>query len=120
VTVGTLCADAQRKAWFALSWIADTTKTVCATKQERIVKKGRHRRFEEARAMKRVSLLPVSEPCDECGAAADEKCASWCLARVLDEEDDIENEFDDELDDELDDESGEADDVSASQEASAH
>ena len=38
--------------------------------------------------MKRVSLLPVSEPCVECGAGADEKCASWCLARVLDDEED--------------------------------
>lgn len=58
------------------------------------MKKGRHRRFEEARAMKRVSLLPVSEPCVECGAGADEKCASWCLARVLDDEDALDDEFD--------------------------
>ncbi len=45
--------------------------------------------------MKRVSLLPVSEPCVECGAGADEKCASWCLARVLDDEDGAtDDEFD--------------------------
>lgn len=58
--------------------------------------------------MKRVSLLPVSEPCVECGAGADEKCASWCLARVLDDDDadntvsslDAYDEFDDETEDE--------------------
>jgi hypothetical protein len=58
------------------------------------VKKGRHRRFEEARALKRLSDAPIVEPCDECGARADESCASWCLARVP------EDEFDDEFDDE--------------------
>ena len=64
------------------------------------MKKGRHRRFEEARAMKRVSLLPVSEPCVECGAGADEKCASWCLARVLDDDETQDDEFyEDEADD---------------------
>ena len=50
------------------------------------MKKGRHRRFEEARALKRIQLEPSTQPCDECGAAADEKCASWCLARVLDDD----------------------------------
>lgn len=46
--------------------------------------------------MKRVSLLPVSEPCVECGAGADEKCASWCLARVLDEDENQDDAFSDE------------------------
>ena len=56
------------------------------------VKKGRHRRFEEARALKRSSET-FTEPCVECGAPADEACASWCLARVLDDEDeDVEPE----------------------------
>ena len=56
------------------------------------MKKGRHRRFEEARALKR-STETFTEPCVECGAPADEACASWCLARVLDDEDDgAENE----------------------------
>lgn len=68
------------------------------------MKKGRHRRFEEARALKRLSDAPVGQPCDECGARADEPCASWCLARVPDDE--LEGELDGEadLDDELDDE----------------
>ncbi len=67
------------------------------------MKKGRHRRFEEARAMKRVSLLPVTEPCVECGAGAEDKCASWCLARVLDDDEDVSDEFDDDTeDDEID------------------
>lgn len=61
------------------------------------MKKGRHRRFEEARALKRstfdVDLDRVLEdddpfvekvPCDECGAKPGASHASWCLA---DEED---------------------------------
>ncbi len=51
------------------------------------MKKGRHRRFEEARALKRISLEPNASPCDECGAGAEDPCASWCLARVLDDDD---------------------------------
>jgi len=43
------------------------------------VKKGRHRRFEEARALKR-STEPVVERCPECGAEPDGEHASWCLA----------------------------------------
>ena len=54
------------------------------------MKKGRHRRFEEARALKRITLDNAVTPCDECGAGAEEKCASWCLARVP--EDDLEGE----------------------------
>jgi hypothetical protein len=49
---------------------------------ELLVKKGRHRRFEEARALKQVSLgeRPVStEPCPECSAAPGADHASWCL-----------------------------------------
>jgi hypothetical protein len=56
------------------------------------VKKGRHRRFEEARALKRSSDLDLAaifdsadaEPCPECGAEPGTDHASWCLA----EEDD--------------------------------
>ena len=47
------------------------------------MKKGRHRRFEEARALKQVSLgdRPASaEPCAECNAAPGAPHASWCLA----------------------------------------
>lgn len=46
------------------------------------MKKGRHRRFEEARALKQVSLgeRPVStEPCPECNAVPGAEHASWCL-----------------------------------------
>jgi hypothetical protein len=43
------------------------------------VKKGRHRRFEEARALKRTTETIV-EPCPECGADPDDEHASWCLA----------------------------------------
>jgi len=42
------------------------------------VKKGRHRRFEEARALKR-STEPRIEPCPECGAMPGAEHASWCL-----------------------------------------
>jgi hypothetical protein len=53
----------------------------------RPVKKGRHRRFEEARALKRshespedAVLTPVSgDPCPECNAAPGKEHASWCL-----------------------------------------
>jgi len=43
------------------------------------VKKGRHRRFEEARSLKR-SFAIGTEPCAECGAEPDDVHASWCLA----------------------------------------
>jgi hypothetical protein len=50
------------------------------------VKKGRHRRFEEARALKRLTEETV-EPCAECGAEPGAEHASWCLATEdLDEE----------------------------------
>lgn len=42
------------------------------------MKKGRHRRFEEARALKRSTEVIV-EPCPECGASPDDEHASWCL-----------------------------------------
>jgi hypothetical protein len=45
---------------------------------ERLVKKGRHRRFEEARSMKRaIEVIP--EPCPECGADPEDEHASWCM-----------------------------------------
>ncbi|HLG67992.1 MAG TPA: hypothetical protein VKV36_09020 [Acidimicrobiales bacterium] len=43
------------------------------------MKKGRHRRFEEARSLKR-SVATASERCPECGAEPDDVHASWCLA----------------------------------------
>jgi hypothetical protein len=52
------------------------------------VKKGRHRRFEEARSLKRAIEVTV-EPCPECGADPEEEHASWCLyeSEELDEAD---------------------------------
>lgn len=56
------------------------------------MKKGRHRRFEEARALKRSNAAldlvlddeeeegVLGEPCAECGAVAGAEHASWCLA----------------------------------------
>jgi hypothetical protein len=43
------------------------------------VKKGRHRRFEEARSLKR-STTESSGRCVECGAEPDDVHASWCMA----------------------------------------
>ena len=50
------------------------------------MKKGRHRRFEEARALKRTNddldalLGPEdAEPCVECGAIPGATTPSWCL-----------------------------------------
>lgn len=56
------------------------------------MKKGRHRRFEEARALKR-STETVVEPCPECGAEPGKDHASWCLASE-DEEGDTDDEDD--------------------------
>jgi len=50
------------------------------------VKKGRHRRFEEARSLKR-SVATATKRCPECGAEPDDQHASWCLAES--------NEFED-------------------------
>ena len=44
------------------------------------MKKGRHRRFEEARAFKLRTNESAPEPCAECGAEPDDEHASWCLA----------------------------------------
>ncbi len=43
------------------------------------MKKGRHRRFEEARSLKR-SVATANRRCPECGAEPDDTHASWCLA----------------------------------------
>ncbi len=54
------------------------------------MKKGRHRRFEEARALKR-STEPRVEPCPECGAVPGDEHASWCLYEEADEDDEEED-----------------------------
>ncbi|HXR54386.1 MAG TPA: hypothetical protein VN793_04995 [Acidimicrobiales bacterium] len=43
------------------------------------MKKGRHRRFEEARSLKR-SIATAVERCPECGAEPEDVHASWCRA----------------------------------------
>ena len=43
------------------------------------MKKGRHRRFVEARELKH-STGPRATTCDECGAAPEDVHAKWCLA----------------------------------------
>ncbi len=43
------------------------------------MKKGRHRRFEEARSLKRAPGVG-SRSCVECGAEPEDIHASWCLA----------------------------------------
>jgi hypothetical protein len=60
------------------------------------VKKGRHRRFEEARALKRTSDLDLAaifdpadtDPCPECGAEPGAEHASWCLFEADEDEHD--------------------------------
>ncbi len=44
-----------------------------------VVKKGRHRRFEEARSLKR-SVATGTERCPECGAEPEDVHTSWCRA----------------------------------------
>jgi hypothetical protein len=63
-----------------------------------MVKKGRHRRFEEARDLKRaVSTAETeAEPCPECSAEPGQEHASWCLA-MEDDHDDEDDEDEDEL-----------------------
>lgn len=51
------------------------------------MKKGRHRRFEEARSLKR-SVATANRACPECGAEAEDTHAAWCLA-TEDEYDEI-------------------------------
>ncbi len=56
------------------------------------MKKGRHRRFEEARALKRTIEVDA-EPCPECGAEPEEEHASWCLATAdLDDAEEAEDD----------------------------
>ncbi|MGH9043684.1 MAG: hypothetical protein ACRDVP_02400 [Acidimicrobiales bacterium] len=43
------------------------------------MKKGRHRRFEEARSLKR-SIATSQGRCPECGSEPEDVHASWCRA----------------------------------------
>jgi hypothetical protein len=57
------------------------------------VKKGRHRRFEEARALKHTNDMDFdaimdrrdAEPCPECGSEPGHDHASWCMHEDSDE-----------------------------------
>jgi hypothetical protein len=57
------------------------------------VKKGRHRRFEEARALKRTNIdleellgTAPDEPCPECGSEPRAEHASWCMFEESDDD----------------------------------
>ena len=52
------------------------------------MKKGRHRRFEEARQLKSRIMEYVAEPCPECGAEPGADHAAWCLATEDDDDGD--------------------------------
>ena len=54
------------------------------------MKKGRHRRFEEARALKR-SIEVDPEPCPECGAEPEAEHASWCMYTEAETDDEDES-----------------------------
>ncbi|HLX77628.1 MAG TPA: hypothetical protein VKR27_02000 [Acidimicrobiales bacterium] len=56
----------------------DRGRSVLLHRWEWLVKKGRHRRFEEARSLKRA-IEVIVEPCPECGAGPEEDHAAWCL-----------------------------------------
>ena len=66
----------------------DGPSTYVRVQRSSRVKKGRHRRYEEARALKRTSddldqLLetPDAEPCPECGVIPGlQRPPSWCMA----------------------------------------
>jgi len=61
------------------------------------VKKGRHRRFEEARVLKRTTESRV-EPCPECGAIPGDEHASWCLYEEAEDGDTLDGEAGDDED----------------------
>lgn len=52
---------------------------------EWLVKKGRHRRYEEARMAKRAFVKPVTR-CVECGGDSVRGHADWCMAASEEEE----------------------------------
>lgn len=54
------------------------------------MKKGRHRRFEEARVLKRM-IEEIVEPCAECGADPEDDHASWCRAEEAEEDEEEES-----------------------------
>ena len=72
----------------AIHWFPGRISGYLSTTWSFRVKKGRHRRFEEARALKRLEAEDIVEPCAECGAEPGAEHASWCMAMEdLDEDD---------------------------------
>ncbi len=69
------------------------------------MKKGRHRRYEEARMAKRAFVKPIVR-CVECGGDAVRGHAEWCMAASEEEQLLEEHEYDiaDDDDDDMDDE----------------
>ena len=65
-------------AWIAVP-AGSQGKVGAGWQQGVLVKKGRHRRFEEARSLKRA-VGTVGRRCPECGAEPEDVHASWCLA----------------------------------------
>jgi hypothetical protein len=63
----------------------DTVQSCASGSREYLVKKGRHRRFEEARSLKRARE-PIEKRCPECGAGPEDEHASWCLAEEMEDE----------------------------------
>ena len=65
------------------SWLAvrHAREPETRSTEESLVKKGRHRRFEEARSLKR-SVATENRRCPECGADPEDEHASWCMAET--------------------------------------
>ena len=86
-------------------------------KGELQVKKGRHRRYEEARMAKRAFVKPVVR-CVECGGDSVHGHAEWCMAaseeeQLLEEHEEFladDDDDDDEEDEEDGDDSGDPED----------
>jgi|TARA_B100001741_G_scaffold205077_1_gene169485 hypothetical protein len=63
------------------------------------MKKGRHRRYEEARALKQTNdalddlFADNEDPCIECDALPGQDHKDWCLAEINSKKEDTTNDF---------------------------